>query len=247
VYVNDPHSHADVYTAKECAAAILAALFQRERTGRGQHVEVSMAETMLYVNEHVHDHLYDGPVPPQWIRSFRPGDYPVLTVGDGTTVVVSGHPAERGTFDRFAAAMDRPHLADDPRFADVPARLEHLNALMLELEAWAASMPTAEALEERLAVFGLATGVLRSVRDIADSDWATERGAVVAVPDRIGGTVRIPNAPWRFSDATVGVRGEPRYRGEDNRRVLGRLLGLDDERLDRLEADGVIVSRGPSG
>ncbi len=50
----------------------------------------------------------------------QPGDYPVFTVADGTTVVVSGHPAERGTFDRFVSAMQRPDLAQDPRFADVP-------------------------------------------------------------------------------------------------------------------------------
>ena len=51
--VHDEYSHADVYTALECLAGILAALFQRERTGSGQHVEVAMAETMLCVNEHV--------------------------------------------------------------------------------------------------------------------------------------------------------------------------------------------------
>ena len=62
-YANDPHSHADVYTALEAASAILAALFNRERTGRGDRIEVSMAQTMLYVNEHAHDQLWDGDVP----------------------------------------------------------------------------------------------------------------------------------------------------------------------------------------
>ena len=56
-YANDPFSHGDVYTGMETAAAILAALLQRERTGRGQHIDVSMAETLLYVNEHAHDQL----------------------------------------------------------------------------------------------------------------------------------------------------------------------------------------------
>jgi CoA:oxalate CoA-transferase len=103
VYVNDPHSHGDVYTSLETAAGILAALYQRERTGRGQWVDVSMAQTLLYVDEHLHDALWDGDVDPNWLRSFRPGDYAVVTVANGETVVVSGHPAERGTFDRFAA------------------------------------------------------------------------------------------------------------------------------------------------
>jgi crotonobetainyl-CoA:carnitine CoA-transferase CaiB-like acyl-CoA transferase len=245
-YANDPLSHADVYTALECASAVLAALYQRERTGRGQHIDIAMAQTMLYVNEHVHDQLYDGPVPPEWIRSFQPGDYPVLTVADGTTVVVSGHPAERGTFDRFASAMGRPELASDPRFVDVPARLAHLNELLDELTAWAATFPDAHTLEEHLAQHELAMGVLRSVRELAESEWARERGAIVEVDDRGGGTVRIPDAPWRFSDATVGVRGVPKYRGEDNREVLGELLGLDAAELDRLERSGVLSSRVPT-
>jgi crotonobetainyl-CoA:carnitine CoA-transferase CaiB-like acyl-CoA transferase len=56
----------------------------------------------------------------------------------------------------------------------------------------------------------------------------------------------VPNAPWRFSDAPgVALRGEPRYRGEDNRTVLAELLGLDDADLDRLESTGVLSSRLP--
>ena len=61
-YANDPHSHADVYTSLETCIAILAALVQRQRSGRGQWIDVSMAQTMLYVNEHTHDELWDGPI-----------------------------------------------------------------------------------------------------------------------------------------------------------------------------------------
>ena len=57
--------------------------------------------------------------------------------------------------------------------------------------------------------------------------------------------MRLPNAPWHFSDAEVGVRGEPRYRGEDNRAVLTEVLGYDDAAIDALEADGVLSSRLP--
>ena len=244
-YSNDPLSHADVYASLECITAVLAALYMRERSGRGQHIDVSMAQTMLYVNEHVHDQLFDGDVPPDWIRSFQPGDYPVLTVADGTTVVISGHPAERGTFDRFVAAIGRPELADEPRFADVPTRLTHLDELLAELQASATTFASADELEASLAEQGLAMGVLRSVRELADSTWAAERGAIVEVSDRRGGNVRVPAAPWRFSEALVGVRGEPKYRGEDNREVLSELLGLDETELDRLEEAGVLTSRVP--
>jgi crotonobetainyl-CoA:carnitine CoA-transferase CaiB-like acyl-CoA transferase len=206
-----------------------------------------MAQTMLYVNEHLHDALWDHDVPPDQIRSFRPGDYVTVTVASGEHVLVSGHPAERGTFDRFVAAMDRPELLDDPRFADVPSRLEHLDDLRAEIAAWAATVPDAHDFEERFAAHQLAVGVLRTAREICETDWAAARRVTVAVPDRGGGTIRVPNAPWRFSDGPdVGVHGEPKYRGEDNRAVLGELLGLDDDALERLAADGVLSSRVPA-
>jgi crotonobetainyl-CoA:carnitine CoA-transferase CaiB-like acyl-CoA transferase len=244
-YANDPISHGDVYTALECLAAILAALYQRERTGRGQHVEVSMTATLLAINEHVHwelsDIAADGVV-----ASFQPGDYPVFTVGDGQTVVVSGHPADRGTFERYAHSVGRPELIDDVRFGDVASRLQRLDELRDELQAGAGTFPSADELEASLAEQGLAMGVLRTVREVADSEWARARGAIVDVPDRGGGRVRIPNSPWHFSQADVGVRGEPAYRGEHNREVLRALCDLTDADLDQLESDGVLSSRLPS-
>jgi CoA:oxalate CoA-transferase len=245
VYANDPQSHADVYTAKEVTIAVLAALYERERTGRGEWLDVSMAETMLYVNEHLHDQLWDGPVEPNWIRSFAPGDYLVFTVADGDVVVVSGHPAERGTFELFLRALRLEPLADEPRFADVPSRMANFEELrQLFLEA-AATIPDALTFEQQFAEHRLASGQLRSARNLAETEWAKDRGAVVAVSDRGGGEIRLPEAPWHFSDADVGVRGEPRYRGEDNRAVLRELLGYDDATIDELEASGVLSSRVP--
>jgi CoA:oxalate CoA-transferase len=245
-YANDPHSHADVYTSLETCTAILAALLQRQRSGRGQWIDVSMAQTMLYVNEHVNNDLWDGPVEEGVIRSFGPGDYIVATVASGETVVVSGHPAERGTFELFANALDRTDLIDDSRFVDSRSRMAHFDELRDEILATAATFSDAAEFERRFAEHRLAVGVLRSVRDLCDTEWARERGAVVEVSDRGGGTIRVPNAPWWFSDAPdVALRGEPRYRGEDNRSVLAELLGLDDAELDRLESAGILSSRLP--
>ena len=244
-YVNDPHSHADVYTGMEAAAAIIAALYHRHSSGEGQHIDVSMAETMMYVNEHAHDQLWDREVRGGVIRSFRPGDYPVLTVADGTVVVVSGHPAERGTFDYYAAAMGRPELTQDPRFADVAERLEHLDEIMDMITGWAATVPDAADLERRLAEVSLAMGVLRGIDDIADTDWARERGAVTRVPDRSGGTIAVPDTPWHFSATPSRIEGEPRFRGEDNAAVCRELLGMGDGEITALVHDGVLVSREP--
>jgi CoA:oxalate CoA-transferase len=242
--VNDPMSHGDVYASLEAAIAILAALHQRERTGQGQMVDVSMTGSLLAINEHAHwlmqDREADGVV-----ASFAPGDYPVLTTADGRQVVVSGHPAEKGTFERYARGVGRPELIDDPRFGDVPARLARLAELVTELERGAARAATPQDLELTLAAEGLAMGVLRTVAEVAASEWATGAEAVVEVPDRGGGGVRIPNTPWRFSEADTGVRGQPAYRGEHNREVFGELCGLGTDELDRLEAEGVLSSRLP--
>ncbi len=245
-YANDPLSHADTYTGLELTVAILAALNQRHSTGAGQIIDVSMAETMLFVNDHLNGELWDGPEDPQAIRNFGPGDYIVFELADGDRVIVSGHPAERGTFTMFLDAFDLPHVADDPRFADVAARKEHaaeLREILVAAAAKIADWPTFEAICDRNK---LAVGRLRSGRDLADSEWAAARGAMAEVPDRGTGTFRIPNPPWHFSGAEVGLRGGAKYRGEDNRTVLADVLGYDDATIDALEADGVLSSRVPS-
>jgi CoA:oxalate CoA-transferase len=244
-YANDPFSHADVYTSLETASAILAGLFNRERTGRGDRIEVTMAETMLYVNEHAHDQLWDGDVPSEWIRSFDPSAYPVLTAANGESVVISGHPADRGTFELYMSAIGRPDLINDPRFVDVPTRLAHFADILEILSDWAATIANPQIIESMMGEYHLATGTLRSLREVCDTDWAKQRNAVVEVSDRGGGSLRLPNTPWTFASADVGLRGEPRYRGEDNRAVLAELLQLDPSELDQLEADGVLSSRLP--
>jgi crotonobetainyl-CoA:carnitine CoA-transferase CaiB-like acyl-CoA transferase len=245
-YANDPHSHADVYTGIEAAAAILAALYQRERTGNGQFIDVSMAETMLYVNEHAHNSLWEGDPPQGQIRSFQPADYPVIVVQDGSTVVCSGHPADRGTFELFVAAMEKPELLDDPRFVDTATRLRHYDALIAIIHEWGKTCTTTDDIEARLAPHQIAVGRLRDVHDLANTDWAQQRDAVVEVTDRGDGHVRVPNSPWHFSESDTSVRGITKYRGEDNREVLSSLLGMPDESITQLEKSGVIVSRVPS-
>ena len=245
-YANDPFSHGDVYTAVECAAAILAALYQREQTNVGQYIDLSMAQTLLYVNEHAHDALWDQPVSPDAIRSFRPQDYPVLTTKDGVTAVVSGHPAERGTFDYFVAAMQAPELLEDSRFKTVETRLANFKQLMEIIKLWASTVPTVDELENRLAKHKLAMGRLRSVSEVAQTDWAKERNAFVEISDRGTGKVKLPNSPWIFSGSDTSTRGVAKYRGEDNAEVFSELLGLSETQIEDLYQRDILSQRGPS-
>jgi crotonobetainyl-CoA:carnitine CoA-transferase CaiB-like acyl-CoA transferase len=244
-YTNDPFSHADVYTALEAATAIVAALYRRQLTGEGCWIDVSMAQTMLYVNEHLHDQLYDGADDPSWIRSFAPGDYLVVATANGDLVTISGHPAERGSFELFVAAFGLEELVAVDRFADVAARMANFTELSEHIAAVAATYPDAATLEERLSRVGLAAGKVRTARELAESAWAADRRAIASVSDRRGGTIRIPNPPWRFGDVPGEITGSPSYRGEDNRSVLSELLGYDDSSIDELEAIGVLSSRPP--
>jgi CoA:oxalate CoA-transferase len=242
---NDPHSHADVYTGMEAAAAVLAALYQRTSTNVGQYIDVSMAQTMLYVNEHVQNELFEGVVPAGQIRSFQPGDYPILQTADGQHIVVSGHPAERGTFDLFVSAMQKPELLQDPRFTDVESRLENFDALRDIIRAWAHTMPHPQALEDVMAANGLAMGVMRTMDELARTDWARERKVIINADDRSGSSFRVPNSPWVFSGSDTGTRGQPKFRGEDNEAVLHELLGISPQRVAELTTQGVLSIRLP--
>ena len=242
-YANDPFSHADVYTAIECASAILAALFQRERNGEGQYIDLSMAQTLLYVNEHAHDDLWEEPVSPDAIRSFRPEDYAVLTTKDGITSVVSGHPAERGTFDFFVGAMQAPHLLNDERFKTVALRIKNFAELMQLIKDWALTVETVDELERRLDENKLAMGQMRTVSEVAKTKWASERNAFVEVDDRGDGKVKLPNSPWMFSGSDTSTRGITKYRGEDNAEVLRELLGLSAEQIKDLNDREIISQR----
>ena len=247
-YRNDRHSHADLYTALDAAAALLAALYQRERTGRGQWIDVAMAQVTLYLNEHVHNDLWDGDTDPNWIRSFGNEHQPVVTLANGDQVIIAGHPASKGNFEMYIGAIERPDLAHDPRFATPASRQEHIDDLVAYIREYAATVPDAEAFEAQCSRFSLAVGAIRSVAEVCDSEWARERGVIAEVDDRGGGTYRIPNAPWTFSDGPgVGVRGTPRYRGEDNAEVLREVLGFGDADIEQLAESGVLSEHRPRG
>ena len=240
-----PFNHADAYSGLECLAAILAALVQRGRTGRGQRIDVSMAETLLCVNEWASRELAGAAEDPA--SPAGGAATPMLTTADGRRAVVTGNLASRGVFASWCQVLGRAELADDPRFATAEARVAHRAELLDILQQWAGRLDSPEALEAALAPVRLAVGVVRSVAEAGSGPWAHQRGAVVEVDDRSGGRVRLPNSPWRFSEATTGVRGLPAFRGEHNREILQELLGLDPAEIAGLEAGGVLGSRPPTG
>ena len=231
-YANDPLSHADTYTALELTTAVLAALYQREHTGRGQSIDVSMAETMLFVNDHINGELWDGPEDPAAIRNFGPGDYIVFRTADGTNCIVSGHPAEKGTFAQFLEAFDCAELADDPRYADVASRITNATALKSDLLAAARRIPDWPDFEARTTRLGLAVGRIRCGRDLAATDWARDRGAIAEVvrPRRRHDPHPQPAVALQRRRGRAARRPEVPRRGQPRRPARGARLR---RRVDR--------------
>lgn len=238
----EPYSHGDIYTGIECFSAILGALYQRERTGLGQRIDVSMAETLLCVNEFSAINLsgFSEELPLATSAS------PLFKTRAGPIISVAFDPTAKGTFASWIKAMDRPDLAEDPRFAEIEPRLAHRQELLDILQKWVLTFDTLEELEEALHKGRLVMGTIRSIAEAGQSVWAQERGAVIEVSDRGGGTIKLPNTPWRFSNADTGVRGEPAYRGEHNAEVLREWLDTEHGQIAALEAEGVLSARLPS-
>ena len=239
----EPYAHGDLYAGTQCCVGILAALVQRNVTGEGGTVDVDMAESILFMNESAavlaSGHKESLPLPTMGT--------PTFATADGRHVSVAFNPTERGVFMNYLAAMEQPELAEDPRFASKEARDEHKVELLEAIQTWALSFETAEDFDAHLARFGLVGGIVRPVSEASKLEWATERGAFLDVSDRGGGQIRVPNTPWRFSNAESGGDGIAAYRGENNREVLRDWLAMGDKEIAELEADGVLSYRGPSG
>jgi len=240
---NDAYSHGDVYTGMLGLAGVLAALFARQTTGRGQHVDVAMVDALLFANEHAHVHLA-GETEPGDPAVLGSGWSPIVVVASGERVSVAGDPAAQG-WEGFLHLLGRPEAVDDPGLRSWEGRKAQATRLRQDFRDFAATIPTGEALVALLDEVGLAAGVVRSVAEVAAEDHLVQRGSIVEVDDRAGGTFSVPQAPWRFSDARAAVAGPPAWRGEHNRRVLTDLLGRTDAEVDALEAAGALVSRPP--
>jgi crotonobetainyl-CoA:carnitine CoA-transferase CaiB-like acyl-CoA transferase len=217
-----PHVDGDITPGLLAVSAILAALFQRERTGRGQHLDVSMAEALVYTDEWTSTELagFDGDrIPDTW-------NYPVFTLADGTAAAFMGDPHRR--LPEVAAALtDAPVDYTDSR-----------DEAMRILGDLCAQVPDFATLEARFDAFGFLVAEVRTVAELAETPWARERDVFTEVEPG----ARVAGAPFRSDRARIGVRGPaPRF-AEHTRAVLAERLHLSEEALDALEADGVIAT-----
>ncbi len=151
----------DVVTGLHAAVGILAALRHRDETGQGQHVEVNLLSSVLSALVNQASGYVAGGVIPGILGNRHPSiaPYETLRVADGAMVLAVGNDAQ---FRALVGCLDRPELADDPRFGTNPARVEHRERLVVELEESLSGRTAADWIE-RLTAAGVPCGPINDV------------------------------------------------------------------------------------
>lgn len=200
---------ADVLTGTYAFGAISTALYQREFTGRGQMLDVSMLESMLTLTlGEMQAAQFDLPPPP------RPMFTPVATK-DGFIMIAV---ASERTFQGFAAAAGRKDWITDPRFAKYADRRVNWGTLMDEFEAWSMQQTSAAVLEI-LDANNVPASPYRRVRDVMADPQLAHRDAFVPVDDA-GGTFRALRPPFRLTDSPMATRSFAAALGEHTEQIV---------------------------
>ncbi|MFI9604520.1 formyl-CoA transferase [Streptomyces sp. NPDC052043] len=243
----------DSGTGVHLVAGILAALLQRERTGRGQRVNVAMQHAVLnlcrvklrdqqrlahgplaeYPNEDFGEDVprsgnASGGGQPGWAVKCAPG-------GPNDYVYIVVQPPG---WKPLTELINRPELAEDPEWAGPEARLPKLDKMFQLIEEWSSTLPKWEVLEA-LNSHGIPCGPILSTKEIIEDESLAANEMIVPVEHPERGTFKTVGSPLKLSDSPVTITSSPLL-GEHNQEVYAGELGLDDEELKLLKTNGVI-------
>jgi len=216
---------ADVLGGTHAFGAIQAALYQRERTGQGQHIDLSMLEAMV------------GMLVFETQEAQFPGDarrplYTPLKTSDGFIMVA---PTSPRNFEQLAEAVGHPEWRDDPRFRTNADRNANWATLLALTEEWTMERDAEEA-EAILSRHGVPCARYREIGELLDDPQLAARGAFAQVHDGAG-TFKVPNPPFRMSGSRVEARDHVARLGEDGAAVLAG-LGVSAEAVAALRERG---------
>jgi crotonobetainyl-CoA:carnitine CoA-transferase CaiB-like acyl-CoA transferase len=217
-------SIADYNAGLHGLVALLSALHLRERTGRGQHIDLAMLDTMLATDDYA---------------NFALDEVPLIRGGGEVWDAPGGHLMIVGEFRVVWKLLSRRKGVADPTPPGAPLA----EKIRLRREAAAdyfRSFPDRASLIAVLDELNLAWGDVRSTAEGFRSPTARERGTVAMVDDRGGGRRPVVQSPYRFSDARSGVVRGPARLGEHDREVLTEWLGAAEAEIDGLERDGTL-------
>jgi crotonobetainyl-CoA:carnitine CoA-transferase CaiB-like acyl-CoA transferase len=218
--------------------SILFALMERDRMGKGQHIDLSMLDcTLPYISHLIGNYLASGVEPPRLGNghtSIVPMD--VYQTQDGPLMVMCGND---GMFQRLMKALGAPELGEDPRYAKNVDRAKNLPGLQTWIRECFLGESQAVWLE-RLTKADIPVAPVRSIPEVMEADEIADRQMVLNLEDDDGEPVRLLGSPLKMSVSSVAenVRVPPRL-AQHTREVLAELAGVDETRLQALVAQGV--------
>ena len=235
-------SFTDPYSGIAGAGAVLAALAYRNRSGKGQYIDLSEQESAIPVIGYaLMDYAMNGRLPQRTGNRSHwhapQGVYPCA--GDDNWIAVTVR--DDSEWAALAGAMGHPEWAEDPRFADVLARFEHHDEIDALISAWTRERDHTAAMHELQAAGVIAAAVLNPKEALLDPHLR-ERGFFDRVQTAEDGVRPVPHQlAARFSAFQPDTARRAPSLGEHNHEVLSKLLGMSDEEIAALQEKGVIA------
>lgn len=232
-----PASVADLATGMYAVSSVLAALYVREHTGRGQYLDLSLVESQAWWSViQAAAYLLCGH-PPRKLGNDHQSIVPYGTfkAQDGYLIIAC---ASEALWQRLCEVLEMPELRDDPRFAINRERVVRRDEMRDEIERRLAARPAAEWLA-RLREAGIPCGPIYDIPEMLADPHMVARGFVVEQPHPIVGTLRTLACPLHLSDTPATYRRYPPLLGEHTDEVLGE-LGYSAEDVAKLREEGAV-------
>ena len=233
-------AYTDTVAPRFMVAAILAALDHRRRTGQGQHIDQSQAESALhFLGPALLDYTVNGRVQERTgnrdAHLAPHGVYPAA--GEDRWVAIAAGADEQ--WQALCEAMERPELLRDERFATAAARLAHQDELDAILAEWTKGQEAEEA-EATLQARAVPASVVQNSGEMYADPQLAHRGHFVEVEHPTHGTITVEGSHFRLSRTPARFERAAPTLGQDNQYVLETLLGYSTERIGELVAEGVL-------
>ncbi len=222
----------DLFTAMYVTTAALAALAHRERSGRGQYIDLALmdCQVAMLANQAM-NYLASG-VAPGRLGNAHPNivPYQAFATADGHVIVAVGND---GQFARFCEIIGKPELAADPAYATNAVRVANRAALVPIIIEAMAGRDTA-ALHAAFEAAGVPFGPINTLDEVFADPQVRARGMRLELDHPSAGSVPLVGSPIRYSDSTLEFERPPPLLGEHTAEVLQGVLGLDDGAIERL-------------
>ena len=228
----------DIMTGVYAAFAVVAALRERDRSGRGQVVDLSLLDVQVSALSYFGmNYLASGRVPVRMGNS-NPVTFPSgnFDASDRPIVLLVGNDAQ---FARFSEALGRPELAADERFVTSPQRVRHAAALTAIIAPVIAGRPAEHWMAE-LEARGVPCGSINDLKAVFDDPQVRARGNVERARHPVFGEIPILANPVRMSRTPASYEVPPPLLGEHTAEVLATVLGLGERELAALRDKGVV-------